>query len=107
MPFQLILHESVVDKTLHPRLAREIRRIYADHFGGAEDEVTVDVIEIPTGRFFTAGQPSRSSLIGGIVPKGTSSAARTRLMSEITAIWCEITGCTPNEVVVSVSDAPA
>ena len=107
MKFQLILHEGVVEKALRPTLAREIRRLYASRFGGAEDDVTVDVTEIPKGRFFTAGEPSRSSLIGGSVPKGTTSADRTRLMSDITAIWCEVTGCSPNEVVVSVSDAPA
>jgi hypothetical protein len=28
-------------------------------------------------------------------------------MTEITRMWCEITGCAPNEVVVSISDAPA
>lgn len=107
MKFQLILHEGVVDQTLIPRLAQEIRRVYGANFGGGEEQVTVDVTEIPAGRFFTAGKPSRTSLIGGSVPRGTSRADRTRVMSEITAIWCEVTGCTPNDVVVSVSDAPA
>ena len=106
MHFQLIVHQGVVDAALRPKLAREIRRVYAAQFGGSEDQVAVDVTEIPHGRFFTAGRLSRTSLIGGSVPKGTASADRTRLMSAITAIWCEITGCTPNDVVVSVSDAP-
>jgi phenylpyruvate tautomerase PptA (4-oxalocrotonate tautomerase family) len=107
MKFQLLLHEGVVDKAKQPKLARELRRIYAGRFGGSEDDVAVDVTEIPKGRFFTAGEPSRSSFIGGTVPKGTSNAERTRLMSDITAAWCELTGCTPNDVVVSMSDAPA
>ena len=106
MRFQVLLHEGVIDPRLQPRLAQELRRIYARNLGGAEDDVSVDVAEIPQGRFFTAAQPSRSSLVGGSVPAGTSPTERTRLMSEITSMWCEITGCTPDEVVVSISDTP-
>jgi phenylpyruvate tautomerase PptA (4-oxalocrotonate tautomerase family) len=105
MTFQVILHEGVVDETLRPRLTREMRRIYAGIFGTDENQVAVEVTEIPKGRFFTAAKPSSSSLIGVGVPAGTSRADRTRLMSKITAMWCSITGCTANEIVVSASDA--
>jgi phenylpyruvate tautomerase PptA (4-oxalocrotonate tautomerase family) len=105
--FQVLLHEGVVAEAVRPRLAEGIRRIYARVFGVAEDQVTVAITEIPQGRFFTAARPSRSSLIGGSVAAGTSQADRARLMSEITSMWCDVTGCTPNEVVVSVSDDPA
>ena len=107
MTFHLLLHEGVVAETLRPRLADGIRRIYADVFGAPPESVSVDVTEIPKGRFFTAAKPSRTSLIGGSVPSGTAKADRTRFMSEVTAMWCEVTGCTPNDVVVSASDAPA
>jgi phenylpyruvate tautomerase PptA (4-oxalocrotonate tautomerase family) len=107
MKFQMILHEGVVDEALRPRLIQGIGRIYTAIFGGNSDQVSVDITEVPHGRFFTAAKPSRSSLIGGSVPAGTSRADRTRLMAEITDMWCEVTGCTPNEVVVSMSDAPA
>jgi phenylpyruvate tautomerase PptA (4-oxalocrotonate tautomerase family) len=106
MKFQVIVHEGVVAEALHPRLAQEMRRIYAGVFGAAEDGVAVEFTAVPEGRFFTAGKPSRSSLIGVGVPAGTPAAERTRLMSEITAAWCAITGCTANEIVVSASDAP-
>ena len=105
--FQLILHEGVVDAGLRPRLAQGIRRIYSSVFGTTEDDVIVEITEIPRGRFFTAAKPSRSSLVGGTAPAGTSRADRTRLMSEISAMYCDVTGCTPNEIVVSVSDDPA
>lgn len=106
MAFHLLLHEGVVPEALRPRLAEGIRRIYADIFGAAES-VSVEVTEIPKGRFFTAAEPSRTSIIGGSVPAGTSRADRTRFMSEVTAMWCEVTGCTPNDVVISAADAPA
>lgn len=106
MKFQMLLHEGVVGPELQPQLAQELRRIYATRFGAAEAEIEVEISEIPKGRFFTAGKPSRSSLVGGSVPAGTSSADRTRLMAEITSMWCERTGCTPDDIVVSISDAP-
>ena len=105
MTFHLILHEGVVAEALRPQLAQGIRQIYSDIFGTPAEKVAVDITQIPRGRFFTAAKPSRSSLIGGSVPAGTSKADRTRLMSEITAMWCEVTGCTPNDVVISASDA--
>jgi len=102
--FQLILHGGVVDERLRPRLVQEIRRIYASIFAAAEGQAVVEITEIPTGWFFTAAEPSRSSLVGGTVAAGTSRSDRTRLMAEISAMWCATTGCAPNEIVVSVSD---
>ena len=106
MKFQLLLHQGVVDPRLHSRLSQDLQRIYSSQFGGA-GEIAVEITEIPRGRFFTAAEPSRSSLIGGSIPAGTASADRTRLMSSITAMWCEVTGCVADEVVVSISDARA
>jgi hypothetical protein len=102
--FQVILHAGVVDARLHPRLTGEIRRIYTSIFDTAETHVIVEITEIPSGWFFTAAQPSCSSLVGGTVPAGTTRADRTRLMSEISAMWCATTGCTANEIVISISD---
>jgi phenylpyruvate tautomerase PptA (4-oxalocrotonate tautomerase family) len=107
MKFQVILHEGVVEEGLRPRLTQEMRRIYAAMFAAAANQIVVEITEIPKGRFFTAAKPSRTSLVGVAGPAGTSRPDRTRLMSEITAMWCEVTGCTPNEIVVSASDTAA
>jgi hypothetical protein len=104
MRFQVLLHEGVVDPALRPRLERELRRIGAAASGTSAGDVAVEVNEISAGRFFTAGEPSRSSLIATSVPAGTSRADRTGLMSAITTLWCDVTGCRAAEVVVSVSD---
>ena len=103
MTFQVILHEGVIAEAVRPRLVREMRRVAADVFGAPAANATVEMTEIPRGRFFTAAQPSRSSLVGTTVPPGTSPADRTRLMAEITSAWCDVTGCTPDEIVVSAS----
>jgi len=103
MTFQVILHQGVVDGATRARLEHALRRIGAGAHGGSE-EVAVTISEVPTGRFFTAGKPSRSSLIATSVPAGTAGSERTALMSAITAMWCEVTGCTAEEVVVSAAD---
>jgi phenylpyruvate tautomerase PptA (4-oxalocrotonate tautomerase family) len=43
--------------------------------------------------------------VAGTVPAGTSTSQRHRLLSEITALWCETTGCTSHEIVVTAGDA--
>ena len=107
MKFQVILHEGVFDESLHASLTQELCHIYAKIFAVAEDQLSADITVIPKGRFFTAAKPSRTSLVGIGVPAGTSNTDRTRLMSEITSMWCRVTGCTANEVVISASDLPA
>jgi len=104
--FRVILHEGVVSEAARPTLAGGIRRAYAALFEVPAEAVIVDFSEFSRGRFFTAGRPSTSSIVAGTVPSGTSTEQRHRLLSEITALWCETTGCTPHEIVVSAGDAP-
>jgi phenylpyruvate tautomerase PptA (4-oxalocrotonate tautomerase family) len=92
---------------LHPRLADGLRSTYATHVGADTSAVAVEFSEIPHGRFFTAARLSRSSLVGGSVPAGTPASIRTPLMAAITSLWCDVTGCSPEDVVVSIADAPA
>lgn len=105
MRFRAILHEGVVPEGVRPALAGGIRRVYAALFEVPAKTVTVDFTEFARGRFFTAGRPSTSSIVAGTVPSGTSIAQRHRLLSEITTLWCETTGCTPHEIVVTAGDA--
>jgi hypothetical protein len=103
----VILHEGVVPETLRSELAAGLGGAYARLFRVPAAEIGVDFTVLPRGRFFTAGRPSRSSIIAGTVPAGTPDERRHRLLSEITALWCEVTGCTPHEVVVTAADARA
>ena len=105
MRFRVILHEGVVAEALRPELATGLGRIYAGLFAAPAAEIGVDLTVLPRGRFFTAGEPSTSSIIAGAVPAGTTNEGRHRLLAEITALWCETTGCTPHQVVVTAADA--
>ena len=106
MGFQVILHENVIADGLRPELAAGIQRVYRDVFGGGVDAVDVGFTQLAAGHLFTAGAPSRSSVVVGHVPPGTSRGDRTRFLRGVTDLWCEITGCSPNEIVVSAGDAP-
>jgi phenylpyruvate tautomerase PptA (4-oxalocrotonate tautomerase family) len=103
--FRVILHEGVVPEAVRPVLTDGIRRVYAGLFEVPAEAVAVDFTELARGRFFTAGRPSTSSIVAGTVPAGTSTSQRHRLLSEITALWCETTGCTSHEIVVTAGDA--
>ena len=103
----MILHEGVVPEALQPELAAGLGRVYAGRFGVPAAEIGVDFTVLSRGRFFTAGEPSRSTIIACGVPAGTTDVQRHRLLAEITGLWCEITGCTPHEVVVTAADARA
>ena len=105
MRFRVTLHEGVVPERLRSRLAAGLCAVYARAFGTPAAELGVDFTELARGRFFTAGKPSTSSIILCTVPAGTADAQRHRLLAELTACWCETTGCTPHEVVVTAADA--
>ncbi len=107
MRFQIVLHEGVVPDGLRPDLAAGIRRTYCGVFGGAADAVDVDFTQIAAGHMFTAAELSRTSVVAGHVPPGTSREDRTRFLRGVTELWCEVTGCSANEIVVSASDATA
>ena len=99
-----MLHEGVVAERLRPELAAGLGGIYARLFGVPAAEIGADFTVFPRGCFFTAGEASTSSIIAGTVPAGTPDERRHRLLAEITAFWCETTGCTPREVVVTAAD---
>jgi phenylpyruvate tautomerase PptA (4-oxalocrotonate tautomerase family) len=105
--FRVILPEGVVPGALRGDLAAGLSRLYARLLAVPAGEIGVDFTELPRGRFFTAGKPSTSSIIAGTVPAGTPNELRHRLLAEITALWCESTGCTPHEVVVTAADTRA
>jgi len=103
--FRVIVHEGVIAEALQPELAAGLGRVYAEIFEVPAAEIRADFTLMPRGRFFTAGRPSRSSIIACSVPVGANDARRQRLLAEITALWCELTGCTPHDVVVTAADA--
>ncbi len=79
-----------------------LRGLMATRFG--IDDVTVEFIEIPEGRWFTAGKPSRASMVLGTVPVGTPQDERVAVMDAIARLFAEATDTNYHDVMVSAPD---
>ena len=104
MTCQIMLHEGVVDGDLRPTLEAGIRRIYADVVGIPPADFKVAYVDVPAGRWFTAGVTSRSSIVQTTVPAGFDPDSRTELLTAIYDHWRATTGCAPNEIMLSAVD---
>jgi hypothetical protein len=102
MTCTVMIHEGVVPDELHRSLVDGLRTIYAAAVATPDPQPRV--ITVPRGRWYTAGEQSHSSIVATTVPAGTDSDARTTLLADICAFWCETTGCTPEAIVVIASD---
>ena len=92
---------------LWPELQSRLAAIATAVLGGSPDQVTVEFDEIPHGYGFRGGEVSTTSLVRGLIPPGCVQEVRVDLMQRICAMWCEVTGCTVEELVVSARDRPA
>ena len=61
---------------------------------------------VDEGFGFTAGMPSTTTLVVRSVPEGFPDDQRTQLMTRVCDLWQDVTGCTTNEIVVTVIDGP-
>jgi phenylpyruvate tautomerase PptA (4-oxalocrotonate tautomerase family) len=81
-----------------------LRRLYAERFGLAPQSLRVEFTEIATGLWYTAGEPSRASMVLGSVPAGTPQAVRVALMDEIAKMFSAATGAPYDDVMVVAAD---
>ena len=101
--FECIVQEGCVPEDIRPRLTKELARLSTSILGGAPEEVEVTYNEIPKGYGFRGGEPSTTSLVRGSI-EGCEQEVRVRLLREVGDRWCDIAGCTPDELVVSIRD---
>jgi hypothetical protein len=101
----MVQEGQTADKS-RTRLTEGLQRLGAETFGEVAAEVEVRWVAVPKGFGFTAGKPSTSSLIARSVPTGFSDAARAAFMTRVSDFWQQITGCDPDEVVVTTLDGP-
>jgi len=102
--FTCTVQEGCVPEDMRPDLAAELARIGTSIFGGSPDDVDVEFNEIPRGHGFRGGEPSMTSLVRGRVPDGCQQEVRVQFLQEVSDMWREITGCTTDELVVSVRE---
>lgn len=89
---------------LWPELQSRLGQVATAVLGGSAAEVTVDFTVIPHGYGFRGGEISTTSLVRGLIPPGSAQEVRVDLMRRICDMWCEATGCTVDELVVSARD---
>jgi hypothetical protein len=101
-----MIQEGQIAEPLRDRLADGLRHLSAEAFGDVPAEVEIRWVTIRKGFGFTAGKPSTSSLIARSVPTGFGDEERSAFMSRVCDLWQEVTGCHPDEVVVTTLDGP-
>ncbi len=84
-------------------LESQLVMTYRHHFG-SEWQVRVVWLSLPPGQAFVEGRPSRSSTIQIAVPDGTDDDKRHAFMRDVSRFWLGYTGCTRDELVLSVPD---
>ncbi len=104
--FSCIVQEGAIADDLRATLATELARIGADLLGGSAHDISVKFTDVPAGSGFRGGEPSTSSLVSGLIPPGCSPETRHQLLEQIGDMWCEVVGCPPHDLMVSVIDVP-
>ncbi len=102
--FECTVQDDCVADDLRPKLASVIEGACREAFGHDEAPVEITWTVIPKGFGFRGGQPSTTSQVRGQIPDGCDRETRSRLLRSIGDSWCEITGASPEELMVSARD---
>ena len=87
-------------------LAEGLERIGREAFGDAPDPGAIRWVVLAEGFGWTAGEPSRSSIVVRSVPVGRPLAEREAFMRRVCSLWETVTGCSTDEIVVTAWDGP-
>ena len=102
--FNCVIQEGVIPDDLRPTLSSELSRISADVLGGSPDSVAVKYEVIPHGFGFRGGEVSTTSSVRGLLTEPLDQETRVVLLQQLCDMWCEVTGCSIHEVIVSARD---
>ena len=92
-------------KATEQRLAEGLTFITINRFGPTPDPIEVSFTDIEDGRWFTAGQPSASTMVLGSVPPGTAQEVREAHMNEVARFFSQTTGADLDHIMVVAADA--
>lgn len=87
-------------------LARGLQEIGRALLGDPPAGGEIAWIAIAEGFGFTAGAPSTSSIVVRSVPVGFPDDRREALLTRISDLWQDVTGCSADEIVVTALDGP-
>lgn len=97
-----MVQEGQIGSEIRQKLERELSSIVANHFS---EEVAIGWFDVAKGSGFTAGAPSRSSIVSLQAPS-VPQDKRTEVLTAVCDAWSRETGCHVNDVVATVMDRP-
>ena len=101
-----IIQEGQAADRKRAELAEGLTRIGRECFGDGPAGVEIAWRPVEQGHGFTAGEPSRSSIVIRSVPVGLPLEQREAFMRRVCDLWESVTGCSIDEVVVTAWDGP-
>ncbi len=102
--YRCLIHGTISDRLQH-RLAEGLTFITVNRFGPSPEPIEVSFTEVERGRWFTAGEPSTSTMVLGSVPAGTDQATREAHLDEVARFVAQTTGDPLDSIMVVAADA--
>ncbi|MEM1249157.1 MAG: hypothetical protein AAGA81_03220 [Acidobacteriota bacterium] len=100
-PCNCIVQEGQVSAALEARLRSGLNELAVRAFG-SEAEITWRVV--PRGNGFTAGEPTKASVVSFRAHEPLAQSRREEVLRELCDFWIGETGCSVDELVGVVSD---
>lgn len=103
--YQVIANKDLLTDDLRRRIAGEITRIHTTNTGAPAVFVNVLFQDAPAGHLFTAGEPSRTTIIVGNIRAGRELAVRQALLRDLAEMWTAQTGQSGGELLMAIQEA--
>ena len=103
--YDCTMQEGQIGDDVRENLVSGLGGVTTAVLGKDADVTEIAFTDIPNGFGFRGGELSTTSLVRGSVEGGLEQPVRVELMRAICDMWMEVTGCTVDELVVSVRDA--
>jgi len=104
--YACMIQAGQISEAQRAKLAAGLERIAGELLGAQPQSTDIQWVVINEGFGFSAGEPSKSSVVVRSVPVGFPDDRRETLLTEISNLWQEVTGCTANEIVATALDGP-
>jgi phenylpyruvate tautomerase PptA (4-oxalocrotonate tautomerase family) len=102
--YQVIAHQDLLTDDLRRRIAGEITRIHTTNTGAPAVFVNVLFQDLAASRLFTAGAPSRTTVIVGNIRAGRELAVRQAMLRDLAEMWTAQTGQSGGELLMSIQE---
>ena len=106
MPIYQCAHQhGLLTGDMKARIASAITDAHVEATGAPRVFVHVFFNEIPPGIAYSAGEPDAEVTgITGSIREGRTLQQKQKLIKQITASWCEITGQSPKHVIAGLTE---